>query len=229
VADWKYIMLDWDGVKVPIIFPSTINHAEMAKAATRAFMDTEEHDGRRRRGEVHPIAGGFIRGLSVEQTAGRSESLSHRLGIEIAAAPADTDVINRYPIDAGKMPTYDGPSPWEPPLPSFHQMKAQVRRDRQAAPKPFANHPQIKAVNQKRKDYYDSLPVPVQNLLDELRNFSVPYPDLLERLAKHVNTPLDATRMVSKMLDHGLVKQSIITGKSYYAGIYDPRTDHPAE
>lgn len=94
--DWKYIMFEANGAKVPVIFPPSIIHSSMAEgiqhAVRRSVIEERPHNW-----SSKPVSAGFIGGLIATSTYGDSESLNG-----LAAQDGDRAVINTWPYAHGR-------------------------------------------------------------------------------------------------------------------------------
>lgn len=89
MADWKYIMLQVGDVKVPILFPGTMAHSDMADVMARYPFDAP----------AHVVSAGGIPALQVIAVEGGSTTL------RISVDPEDAGVINTYPYNHGREAT----------------------------------------------------------------------------------------------------------------------------
>jgi hypothetical protein len=92
MADWKYVMFEVNGQKVPIIFPGTLVHADVTRAILGSFTLGEDH-------EASVVSAGGIPALQVIAVEGRSTTMN------IESKPEDASTINTYPYNHGREAT----------------------------------------------------------------------------------------------------------------------------
>lgn len=89
MADWKYIMFEARGVHVPIIFPNSLTHADVAQRLQLVVSDQLKD-------YAQVVSAGFITGLVAVATEGLSETLN------IKSRRADRAIINEMPYAGGR-------------------------------------------------------------------------------------------------------------------------------
>lgn len=96
MADWKYIMWEANGYKVPVIFPNVLIHADVAQYMGHVI---REHVVREQRGNWSSKveSAGFLSGMIVTGVHGESESMGGVKSVE-----SDRTVINTWPYAYGR-------------------------------------------------------------------------------------------------------------------------------
>lgn len=93
--DWKYIMFEANGAKLPVIFPPSVIHSTMAEGIQHSIRRhvIDEAPGR---WSSKPVSAGFISGLIATGTHGESETLG------LKAVEDDRRIINEWPYCFGR-------------------------------------------------------------------------------------------------------------------------------
>lgn len=93
--DWKYIMFEANGSKLPVIFPPSVIHSTMAEGIQHSIRRhvIDEAPGR---WSSKPISAGFISTLLVTGVHGDSETLN------LKSVEDDRRIINEWPYCAGR-------------------------------------------------------------------------------------------------------------------------------
>lgn len=94
MADWKYVMWEANGAMVPILFPNTLIHAEVARYAGGAV---RQHviATRPNNWSSSVVSAGFVSSLLVTGVHGESETLG------IKSREEDRGFINTWPYTHG--------------------------------------------------------------------------------------------------------------------------------
>lgn len=95
MSDWKYVMFEANGQMVPVIFPNTLIHQDMADGAGHAI---RHHVIRAKPGNWSSklVSAGFVANLAVLSAYGKSESLDN-----LKSGKDDTQIINEMPYCHG--------------------------------------------------------------------------------------------------------------------------------
>ena len=95
MADWKYVMWEANGAKVPIIFPGTLIHSEVVRFAGRAVRDYVIA-AQPNNWSSKVISAGHVSSLLVMGVYGRSDTL------KLSCADGDRAIINTWPYCGGR-------------------------------------------------------------------------------------------------------------------------------
>lgn len=95
MSDWKYVMFEANGQMMPIIFPPALIHEDVADAVHRVV---RQHviDSSPGNWSSRIVSAGFLSGMIVTGTHGKSESLNN-----LAAREEDRKIINNWPYCSG--------------------------------------------------------------------------------------------------------------------------------
>lgn len=94
MSDWKYIMFEANGRKVPILFPHHLVHDEVHHAIGYTI---RQHVIRERPNDwsSKPVSAGFVSGLLCSGTHGKSETM------KMESVEEDRSIINTWPYTQG--------------------------------------------------------------------------------------------------------------------------------
>ena len=95
MSDWKYIMWEANGAKLPVLFPHELIHEEVARYMDYAI---REHvvASKPNNWSSKVLTAGFVSGLFVPATYGKSESLN------LESDENDRSIINTMPYCHGQ-------------------------------------------------------------------------------------------------------------------------------
>lgn len=95
MADWKYIMWEANGAKVPVLFPNVLIHSDVADMMSVVIRD-HVITSQRSNWSSQVISAGFISQLLVTGVHGKSETL------ELGSDEGDRSIINTWPYTNGQ-------------------------------------------------------------------------------------------------------------------------------
>lgn len=96
MSDWKYIMWEANGAKIPVIFPNALIHSDVADGMSRVIRQHVIAEGRND-WSSKVLSAGFVSGMIVTGVHGESESMGGMKSIE-----DDRAVINTWPYTQGR-------------------------------------------------------------------------------------------------------------------------------
>lgn len=96
MSEWKYIMFEANGQQVPVIFPGQLIHSDMQVGAGHAIR-TYVVNLQPNNWSSSVLSAGFISGLIVTGTYGKSESMGN-----VRSREEDRRIINEWPYAHGR-------------------------------------------------------------------------------------------------------------------------------